>query len=159
MQSLVETGEFESISIDATMRVCMTVLGQTSWRARKEERDQAAFDDGSSLRKVLTVRGLSGAVLSLTAVPAENVPTMANTLQNCLPQRGRDQVKHISSDDPSSAMHQALKQVFPNMQMLCLDPVHLAIVYEYSTWKRRASMTHVKSKTSLIVIQLVISMI
>ena len=36
------------------------------------------------------------------------------------------------SDSPSVKLLTALQPVFPNLKGLALDPVHLAIVYEYA---------------------------
>ena len=55
--------EFLSLSVDATLRCCMPVLGQASYRAPAEERRLAAFPDEDSWRRVLTVRGRTGHLL------------------------------------------------------------------------------------------------
>ena len=44
--------EFVALSTDATMRCCLSVLGQAHPRACRSERLQAAFDDASSKRRV-----------------------------------------------------------------------------------------------------------
>jgi hypothetical protein len=41
------------------------------------------------------------------------------------------------SDSPSVKVLQALKAVFPNLCGMALDPVRLAIVYEYAQWRKR----------------------
>ena len=52
MQELVQHEEFECVSIDATMRCCLSLLGQARPRASSTERAQAAFDELSSIRRV-----------------------------------------------------------------------------------------------------------
>ena len=44
--------EFVALSVDATMRCCLSVLGQAHPRACRSDRLQAAFDDASSKRRV-----------------------------------------------------------------------------------------------------------
>ena len=35
-------------------------------------------------------------------------------------------------------MIEAFRNTFSNLEVLSLDPTHLAIVYEYSTWRKRS---------------------
>lgn len=42
----------EYISIDATFKVCLKIMGQASYRASKAERDAAPFPDDDALRRV-----------------------------------------------------------------------------------------------------------
>ena len=52
--------EFLSLSVDATLRCCMPLMGQASYRAPAAVRNQAASPDDESWRRVLTVRGRTG---------------------------------------------------------------------------------------------------
>ena len=52
-------------------------------------------------------------------------------------QEHKNQVRYIATDNPSKQMWRETRQTFPNLFCLCLDPVHLPMVYEYSTFKRR----------------------
>jgi len=65
----------ECISVDATLRCCLSVMGQAHFRSSASTRAQAAFDDQSSKRRVLTVRGRTGAVLGMFAVQSEQAVT------------------------------------------------------------------------------------
>ncbi len=47
------------------------------------------------------------------------------------------EVQHISIDDPSGKLFESIRAVCPNVKSMCPDPVHLAIVYEYATWRKR----------------------
>ncbi|CAL1156102.1 unnamed protein product [Cladocopium goreaui] len=98
-KTLEHSQEFLCLSIDATLKVCMTVQGQANYRASAQTRNAACFDDEHSLRRVLTIRGRTGAVLGM-------VP---------------------------------LKEICPNLSCLSLDPVHLAIVYEYAQWGKKTA--------------------
>ncbi len=47
------------------------------------------------------------------------------------------QVRFVSSDDPSALLFDGLRGILPNLEILSLDPTHLAMVYEYATWRRK----------------------
>ena len=64
MTESIRHNEFKCLSIDATLRCCMPVMGQGYHRASAAERAQAAFGDDAAVRKVLTVRGRTGVRLS-----------------------------------------------------------------------------------------------
>jgi hypothetical protein len=57
--------------------------------------------------------------------------------QECLPHAARFQIKYVSTDNPSHCMWHSLQQVLPNLRLLCLDVVHLAMVYEHATWRKK----------------------
>ena len=80
--------EFQVISIDATIKCCMGVLGQVSYRAPKAKRDQAPFDDDHAFRRVLTVRGRTGAVLGMCAMASEKAEDVCMALTEMLPADG-----------------------------------------------------------------------
>jgi hypothetical protein len=50
-----------SLSIDCTLKICMSIQGQASHRPSSAVRNAACFDDAHSLRRVLTIRGRTGA--------------------------------------------------------------------------------------------------
>eukprot|EP00969_Alexandrium_andersonii_P059566 2622836-Alexandrium_andersonii.AAC.1 len=129
--------EFESISIDATLRVCFSIQGKASYRASRQERNQAAFGDADSFRRVLTIRGRAGAVLGLCPVAGEGVDDVCAALVRALPEGARGQVRFAACDNASASLVSGLQGVLPGLEMLALDPVHLAIVYEYSTWRKK----------------------
>lgn len=74
MKDFFRWEELLCVSIDATMKCCLPVLGQAPWRASAATRAQAAFDDASSLRRVLTMRGRTGAVAIVKPIAGENAP-------------------------------------------------------------------------------------
>ena len=47
-------------------------------------------------------------------------------------------VVHIGTDKPSEKLFNQLKTVCPSMKSLILDPIHLAIVYEYGFWNKKS---------------------
>ena len=129
--------EFLCISINATLKVAMSIKGQASYRSSRSIRNQACFGDDEALRRVLTVRGRTGAVLAMQLIKGEEAPEVALALQRSLSEVARVQVLYVMSDSPSVKLLQALTKVFPNLRGMALDPVHLAIVYEYAQWHKR----------------------
>ena len=122
--------EFRYLSLDATIKCCMGILGQESYRCSKAKRNDAPFDDETALRRILTVRGSAGAVLAMIAVASEKAETVCDALSENLPAAGLNQVECVASDNASTKLYTQLRRIMPNLQCLCLDPIHLPIVYE-----------------------------
>lgn len=135
MNELESHTEFTTISVDATLRCCMTVMGQAHHKASAACRAESAFGDSDSLRRVLSIRGRTGAVLGMIPLPAENAEHVATAIQTNLSNTAKAQVRFIACDNPSAKLWESLCTVLPNLEIMCLDPVHLPIVYEYSTWR------------------------
>ena len=62
---LHEHEEFETLSIDATVKVCLAIMGQATAVAIVKNANAAAIDETDHLRRSVTVRGRSGCVLAL----------------------------------------------------------------------------------------------
>ena len=116
------------VSADATLKVCMALKGQASRRAKADVRNSACFGDAEALRRLLTVRGRTGAVLGLVPIVSEKDEFIANALKGSLSQNVLCQIQFI---------FQTLNTICPNLKCLCLGPIHLAIVYEYAQWRKR----------------------
>eukprot|EP00438_Fugacium_kawagutii_P027022 Skav232520 [mRNA] locus=scaffold1096:926666:934699:- [translate_table: standard] len=144
--ALEQNNEFMSLSMDATLKVCMAVQGQANYRAPASKRNAACFDDAHSLRRVLTIRGSTGAVLAIHAVPDESAPTVACALESLFSTDSLAQVRFLATDSPSPKLFRSLKETCPNLECLSLDPVHLAIVYEYAQWGKRSPGSRILRK-------------
>ena len=59
---LMQEDEWHYISMDATLKLCMKLMGQASYRSPRHVRDEAPFGDDIAWRRLLTVRGRTGAV-------------------------------------------------------------------------------------------------
>lgn len=68
---------------------------------------------------------------------SDEATVVADELSANIPANAREQVLTIFTDDPSEHFYTELKLCFPNLQNLCLDITHLAMVYEYGTWRKR----------------------
>ena len=122
--------EFEYLSIDATVKCMMKILGQARFNQSQEDREAAAIDDMNSVYKLLTVRGRSNAVLALRGIKSEASALIADALSSSFSSSQRLQVSHIASDCPSPEMLANLKAVCPNLKSLSLDAMHIVMVYE-----------------------------
>ena len=136
---LERNDEWHYISMDATMKICLKVMGQESYRASKDRREAAPFPDEIAFRRVLTVRGRSGAVLLLHPLQGEASEHVVAGLRENFTDSQLKQVRHVAYDSPSEKLYGELLAICPNMQSLMLDPVHLAIVYEYGFWNKRSA--------------------
>ncbi|CAE6926624.1 ABCB1 [Symbiodinium sp. CCMP2592] len=76
----VDSREFEYVSIDATIKCCMSVMGQASYKASAAQRIAAVFNDDNSYRRVLTARGRTGAVLAMIAMSSEKAEEISCAL-------------------------------------------------------------------------------
>ena len=56
IQECVQHEEFSYMSIDATLKCCLSIMGQAPLRASKAERDAAAFANADSFRKAPLLR-------------------------------------------------------------------------------------------------------
>ena len=135
---LTEHEEFETLSIDGTVKVCLGIMGQSGASAVRKNVHAAAMPEADHLRKLVTVRGRSGGVLALRLVREESVDGIARQVLECFSEEQRLQVKYVGVDNPSRAMHVAFKQVFPSLVCLFLDVTHLAMNYEKGHGGRRS---------------------
>ena len=55
--TVLQHDEWYYTSMDATLKLCMKLLGQTSYRAPKRVGDDAPFRDDVAWRRLLTIRG------------------------------------------------------------------------------------------------------
>ena len=56
-----------------------------------------------------------------------------------IPARGLAQVQHVSVDNPSSKLFQEFRLICPNLQIMTLDSVHLAMTWEYASSRKRTA--------------------
>ncbi|CAJ1387393.1 unnamed protein product [Effrenium voratum] len=80
----------------------------------------------------------TNAVVLLQAMHTEAAEPVAAALSS-LPPDALSQINFVACDNPSNFLKERLHEVCPNLQMVSLDPVHLAFAWEYSTWKKRTA--------------------
>jgi len=137
MNRVFKDGEFQVVSIDGNMKCCTPLMGQASWRASAAVRAEAAFPDELSKRKVLTMRGRSSCVLAVQPIQEERAVLVAAAFRENFKKHWLHSIEYVVCDDPSQKLQKELVQACPHLKCLCLDPVHLAITYEYATWGKR----------------------
>ncbi|CAE6939324.1 unnamed protein product [Symbiodinium sp. CCMP2592] len=141
----VRSGSFEwhNVSMDGTVKVCLKLLGQETYTAPKTVRDAAPFGDGDNTawRRILTVRGRSGpgAVLLLRPLQNESSEQLAEAFTETFSADQLGMICHVATDGPSEKLYTQMKAICPKLESLMLDPVHVAIVYEYGFWNKKSS--------------------
>ena len=135
--TLEEDEEWLYVSVDATLRICMKLKGQESYRKPKRVRDDAPFGDDTAWRKLLTVRGRSGAVLMMKPVISERTEDVCEAFLQDFSSSALNMIRFVATDCPSSKFFDGMRDICPNLEGMCLDPIHLAIVYEYAQWNKR----------------------
>eukprot|EP00439_Symbiodinium_sp_Y106_P073049 s1266_g13.t1 len=91
---LMQQDEWHYISMDATLKLCMKLMGQASYRSPKHVRDDAPFGDELAWRRLLTVRGRTGAVLMMQPLQNESAEQIVDAL-----------VQHFSVEQLGSVVH------------------------------------------------------
>ena len=136
--ALVRNGEYACVSMDCTLKCTFGLLGQVP-QHKPWCRGDAAYEEEDSLHRVLTVRGTTGAVLCIAPIPNDKSETIAPELTNRFTERARKEVLFVRADNPGHKMFADLKKTFENLEALALDPIHLAINYEYGTGRARTA--------------------
>jgi hypothetical protein len=106
LQHLADTDEYQSLSIDATMRCTLSITGQTRPR---HAHPGAAFAPDDCKRRVLTIRGRTGAVVAMQAMPREDVPTYIDVFIATVPASACSTVQFICTDNPSNLMWESTR--------------------------------------------------
>ncbi|CAE7674583.1 unnamed protein product [Symbiodinium sp. CCMP2592] len=135
---LMQQYEWHHISMDATLKLCMKLMGQASYRSPKAVRDEAPFGDDVAWRRLLTVRGRTGAVLLMHPLQNESSEQLVEALSQNFSTEQLQAVVHIGTDSPSEKLFGQLQSICPCMKSLILDPIHLAVVYEYGFWNKKS---------------------
>jgi len=122
---LLAHNEMKSLSIDSTMRCCFGIFDQKGQKANR--------------RKVITVRGLTSCPLLIHPLRSDHAVNVKDLLCETWSLDIRSKVEFIAVDNPSRRYWTTLLSAFPNMKVMVLDTVHLAIAYEVAYWKKRTS--------------------
>ena len=129
--------EFVCLSLDCTVKIMQKIKGQSHFMEKREVRQSHPIPDEEAMRALLTVRGRSGAVLLLRPLRQESSELICTALRDGLSPRVREQVRYVCVDDASSKLLRLLHEVLPNLEILSVDPVHLAMRYEDSQGRHR----------------------
>ena len=94
--------EWLCLSMDAALKLCVKIKGQESYRRPKTARNSAPFGDDVAWRRLLTVRGRSGAVLLVHPLKCEKSKFVADALRETFSEFQLAMVEYVSCDMPSS---------------------------------------------------------
>ena len=136
LEECIEHKEFHVCSLDATIKCARQLKGQGDYRMAKALRNSACVKDGEAMRRVLTVRGRTGAVLCMVPIQSEARHHLAEALQRHAPKEALEQIHFLGMDRPLAETYQSLRVVCPNLKALYLDPVHLVITMNQSQWRQ-----------------------
>eukprot|EP00439_Symbiodinium_sp_Y106_P034458 s6999_g4.t1 len=116
----------------------MPLLGQVRPGGKRRRVKEPLFlSPEEAIHTVVTVRGRSGAVVGFWPLLSEKAEHLPEAFKRNLPQTVLEQVECLATDAPSPHLFSVLQEIMPCLQALCLDPVHLAIKYEYGTGRHR----------------------
>ena len=91
-------GEFKSLSIDGTAKVCLKLLGQAHPLKPLTVRREQALPESDALHKVISIRGRTGALVALQAAYGEGSDDVAAALAGVLSDDQLSQVIHVAVD-------------------------------------------------------------
>ena len=117
MQTCLAHDEFVHLTMDATIRCARRVKGQADYRASKERREAALFGDEVALRRVLSVRGRTGAVLGLWLLPTEDTDSICAGFRREFSIQMLNQCESLATDCPSGKLFEALADVMPHLKI------------------------------------------
>ena len=80
-------------------------------------------------------------MLLLQAVPSDDTAAMVRCMAETLPPQALAQVQYLSVDNPSTKLVRQAQGIFPNLQVVALDPTHLAMTCEYASSRKRTAAT------------------
>ena len=83
------------------------------------------------------MRGRTNAVLGLLAVSMDDAGSCVRALAEVIPANGLSQVQYVSVDNPSAELFKEFRLICPNLQVMALDAVHLAMTWEYASSRKR----------------------
>lgn len=117
--SFLQRGEFEHLSIDATIRIMRQVKGQADYRCPADVRNAAPIPDEDAKRRILTVMGRTSVPLASLVVRDEGTDTVVDALSNAWDPAVRAQVRTICSDQPSRTLFHGLRGPFTFQSRTC----------------------------------------
>ena len=121
----LSTFEFQSLSIDCTFRMLYSLKGQAPHGAPAATHLMQALPPEEARHALLTVKGSTGAVLLMKPLQWESAEEIRTALEQ-LPDECKRQVTHVATDDPGRLLFLELQSVFPNLQFMSLDGLHMA---------------------------------
>ena len=112
----VDRGEFESVTVDSTVKPTRPLVGQLRHNKRKKEKRDQAIPYAPQLHAARVVRGASGSVLLAEPIISENIPPAGVLYDQKFSDRRRGAVRYPSADTVNSLIEATMRNVFPNLR-------------------------------------------
>lgn len=125
-----DNGEFMSLSIDGTVKSTFTLKGQASAAAPLSVKKNQAISHDESKYHLLTMRGITSAVVAVQPAHGENAESVANMINTELTYSQRSQIRHVAVDCPSNKLFKLLKLSAQNLDVISLCAPHVAMAYD-----------------------------
>ena len=72
----------------------------------------------------------------MSLVKSESGSDVAEFMNTRIGENIRSQIRSIATDQPNAVLLKQLKTVLPNLNIMCLDPVHTVMSYKQAFWKK-----------------------
>jgi hypothetical protein len=132
----LEDEEWLVISLDATVKCCMSTLGQGNYRDPKHVRAEQDVPEEEAIYRVLTVKGKRGGVLFLDPIISESADQVVGAIKNYATADELAMIKHVSTDAPCPFFEKACFESFSSCESISLDPTHIVMKYESCQWEK-----------------------
>ena len=121
-------GEWQVLSHDATFKSLFSIIGQVPMSQKPNE--------AHALHSIL---GKSGALPGLSAQASEGLACFERACKAILPPEARSTTEWIFSDSPAAIDH--VRELFPNLQGMAEDGLHLALRVEACFGEKRTALS------------------
>ena len=133
LHECVAHGDCTHVSMDGIIRPTRRIMGQEDYRVSKTKRNEAPIGDEDAVRRMLSMRSRTGAVLAIAPLTLSEKPEfIANALKRALPPAVLSQVQTIAFDAPTHDLFVTLKRDagMSSLRFLTGDPTHVCFTYE-----------------------------
>ena len=130
LQECVDHGELEHIALDGLFRPCRSIVGQADYQETAKARQKAPVGDEAAVRRIVSVRGRTGAVVCCMGTRSEAADEIALQLREHLPAACLRQVRTVATDNPGPELLSQLRVVMPSLEFLVMDLVHICFLFE-----------------------------
>ncbi|CAK0856925.1 unnamed protein product, partial [Prorocentrum cordatum] len=115
------------------------LVEKADYREKAAVREAAAIPDAEAVRRIVTVRGRTGAMVCCVGTKSESGEDIARELAQHVPADCLAQVRTVATDSPGPELLAQLKAVMPNLEFLVLDLVHIAFSFESAQGRAKTS--------------------
>ena len=125
------------LSIDGQYSALLSILYQTKHGGRKAAHENP---QAPSLHVALSVKCADG-LLYVGPKRSEGLPHQIAALDEAVGEDGHDQVRAICSDAPERLDAPRLRDLFPNLDCVIHDPMHIPMKVEKATKEKRTQFS------------------